>query len=52
VWRSGVTDEVIDALAAGDEPVGALVRHIRTDIDRYPARIGRARGVAAGVPLG
>jgi 8-oxo-dGTP diphosphatase len=39
--RAGLTDAVIDALAAGDERVGALVRHIRTDLDRYLARIGR-----------
>jgi 8-oxo-dGTP diphosphatase len=39
--RMTLTDEVIDALAAGDERVGALVRHIRIDLDRYLARIGR-----------
>ena len=39
--RSGLTDEVIEALAAGNERVGALVRHIRGDLDRYLARIGR-----------
>jgi 8-oxo-dGTP pyrophosphatase MutT (NUDIX family) len=39
--RAGLTDDVIDALAAGNERVGALVRHIRTDLDRYLARIGR-----------
>jgi 8-oxo-dGTP diphosphatase len=39
--RADLTDEVIDALAAGNERVGALVRHIRTDLDRYLARIGR-----------
>jgi 8-oxo-dGTP pyrophosphatase MutT (NUDIX family) len=39
--RAGLTDEVIDALAAGNERVGTLVRHIRTDLDRYLARIGR-----------
>ncbi len=39
--RAGLTDQVIDALAAGSERVGALVRHIRTDLDRYLARIGR-----------
>jgi hypothetical protein len=39
--RAGLTDEVIDVLAAGNERVGALVRHIRTDLDRYLARIGR-----------
>jgi 8-oxo-dGTP pyrophosphatase MutT (NUDIX family) len=39
--RADLTDEVIDALAAGNERVGTLVRHIRTDLDRYLARIGR-----------
>ena len=39
--RAGLTDDVIDALAAGNARVGALVRHIRTDLDRYLARIGR-----------
>lgn len=39
--RAGLTDEVIDALAAGDERVGTLVRHIRTDLGRYLSRIGR-----------
>jgi 8-oxo-dGTP pyrophosphatase MutT (NUDIX family) len=39
--RAGLTDEVIDALAAGNERVATLVRHIRTDLDRYLARIGR-----------
>lgn len=39
--RSGLTDDVIEALAAGNERVGALVRHIRGDLDRYLARIGR-----------
>lgn len=39
--RSAMTDEVIEALAAGNERVGALVRHIRRDLDRYLARIGR-----------
>ena len=40
--RAGLTDEVVDALATGNERVGALVRHIRTDLDRYLVRIGRA----------
>ncbi|MGH9234200.1 MAG: NUDIX hydrolase [Acidimicrobiales bacterium] len=39
--RAGLTEEVIDALAAGNERVSTLVRHIRTDLDRYLARIGR-----------
>jgi 8-oxo-dGTP diphosphatase len=40
-YRAVFTDEVIDALAAGNERVASLVRHIRTDFDRYLARIGR-----------
>jgi 8-oxo-dGTP pyrophosphatase MutT (NUDIX family) len=40
--RAGLTDEVIAALAAGNERVAALVRGIRTDLDRYLRRIGRA----------
>jgi 8-oxo-dGTP pyrophosphatase MutT (NUDIX family) len=40
--RAGLTDELLDLLAAGNEHVGALVRHIRTDLDRYLARVGRA----------
>ena len=39
--RNELSDELIDALAAGDPRVGALVRHIRTDLDRYLARVGR-----------
>ena len=39
--RAEITDEFIAALAAGDERVGALVRHIRDDLDRYLRRIGR-----------
>ena len=42
--RTTLTDELIDALAKGDERVGALVRHIRIDLDRYLVRIGRAFG--------
>jgi len=38
--RGTLTDEAIDALAAGDERVRALVGHIRADLDRYLARIG------------
>jgi 8-oxo-dGTP pyrophosphatase MutT (NUDIX family) len=38
--RATLTDELIEALAEGDERVGALVRHIRTDLDRYLARTG------------
>jgi 8-oxo-dGTP diphosphatase len=40
-YRAVFTDEVIDALAAGNERVASLVRHIRTDFDRYLAQIGR-----------
>lgn len=40
--RAGLTDELIDALAAGNAKVGELVRHIRIDLDRYLARVGRA----------
>lgn len=39
--RAGLTDELLDLLAAGNEHVGALVRHVRTDLDRYLARVGR-----------
>jgi hypothetical protein len=38
-----MTDETfIDALAAGKERVGDLVRHVRADLDRHLARTGRA----------
>jgi hypothetical protein len=40
-YRAVFTDEVIDALASGNERVASLVRHIRTDFDRYLAQIGR-----------
>ena len=40
--RATLTDEVIDALAQGDERVGALVRNIRIDLDRYLTRTGRS----------
>jgi len=40
--RASMTDAVIDALAAGDERVATLVRRIRTDLDRYLRRVGRA----------
>jgi 8-oxo-dGTP diphosphatase len=40
--RATLTDELIDALAKGDPRVGALVRHIRIDLDRYLVRVGRA----------
>ena len=40
-FRAAMTDEVVDALAAGNERVGELVRHVRADLDRYLARTGR-----------
>jgi 8-oxo-dGTP pyrophosphatase MutT (NUDIX family) len=40
--RAGLTDDIIDALAQGDERVGALVRNVRDDLDRYLRRTGRA----------
>jgi 8-oxo-dGTP diphosphatase len=40
--RAALSDELIEALAAGDPRVGALVRHIRTDLDRYLRRVGLA----------
>lgn len=33
--RAGLTDEVIDALASGNEVIGDLVRGVRDDLDRY-----------------
>ncbi len=44
--RAGLTDEMIDALAAGNARIGDLVRHIRTDLDRYLRRIGRTPTVS------
>ena len=40
--RSGLTDEMIDGLAAGNERVADLVRQVRTDLDRYLRRIERS----------
>lgn len=40
--RAELSDELIEALSAGDARIGALVRHIRTDLDRYLRRVGRA----------
>jgi hypothetical protein len=40
--RAELSDELIEALAAGDERIGSLVRHIRVDLDRYLRRVGRA----------
>jgi hypothetical protein len=39
--RAGLTDDRINALADRDTRVGDLVRHIRTDLDRYLRRIAR-----------
>lgn len=40
--RATFTDELIDALSAGNPKVGDLVRHVRIDLDRYLRRVGRA----------
>jgi len=40
--RALLTDEVLDGMARGDARVVTLLRHIRTDLDRYLARIARA----------
>ena len=40
--RAVLTDDVIAGIANGDERVTTLVGHIRTDLDRYLRRIGRA----------
>ena len=40
--RSGLTDEMIDGLAAGNQRVADLVRQVRTDLDRYLRRIARS----------
>src|SRR4051794_36519266 len=40
--RAELSDDLIEALTAGDARIGALVGHIRTDLDRYLARVGRA----------
>lgn len=37
--RAGLTDEMIAGIAQGNERVGILLGHIRTDLDRYLARI-------------
>jgi 8-oxo-dGTP pyrophosphatase MutT (NUDIX family) len=44
--RAFLTDETIDALAAGNERVAALVRGVRGDLDRYLVRIGRGPATA------
>lgn len=38
--RSLLSDDVIEQIAGGREPVRSLLRHIRTDLDRYMARTG------------
>ncbi|HET6951841.1 MAG TPA: NUDIX hydrolase [Acidimicrobiales bacterium] len=40
--RAGLTDTTVDTLAHGDDRVATLVRRIRTDLDRYLRRVGRA----------
>jgi 8-oxo-dGTP pyrophosphatase MutT (NUDIX family) len=37
--RALFTDEVLDAMAKGEERILTLLRHIRTDLDRYLARV-------------
>jgi len=39
--RALLTDEVLDGMARGDERLLTLLGHIRTDLDRYLARIAR-----------
>jgi 8-oxo-dGTP pyrophosphatase MutT (NUDIX family) len=39
--RALITDEVVAALAQGNARVAALVEGVRTDLERYLARIGR-----------
>ena len=41
--RATLTDGYIDALAAGDPRVGALVANVRDDLDRYLRRVGAER---------
>ena len=40
--RALLTDEVIAGMASGREDVASLLGHIRTDLDRYLARMGPA----------
>lgn len=40
--RGNMSDAALDALAAGNEVVAAMLGHIRADLDRYLHRIGRA----------
>ena len=39
--RQNMNDAVIERLAAGNEVVAAMLRHIRDDLDRYLSRVGR-----------
>jgi len=41
-YRAGFTDELIDGLAESNIRIANMVRHIRTDLDRYLHRIGRS----------
>lgn len=40
--RSGLTDEVIDGIASGNQRVADLVRNVRIDLDRYLRRVARS----------
>jgi 8-oxo-dGTP diphosphatase len=42
--RSLLTDEVIAQISGGREQVVSLLGHIRTDLDRYLARVGALEG--------
>ena len=39
--RALLTDEVLDGMARGEDRILTLLRHIRTDLDRYLTRIAR-----------
>jgi len=41
--RALLTDDVLDGIATGDERILVLLRHIRTDLDRYLARMSMRR---------
>ena len=40
--RALLTDEVLSQMARGEERILTLLRHIRTDLDKYLARVGSA----------
>ena len=40
--RALLSDDVLDDIAAGDNGILVLLRHIRTDLDRYLARTSDA----------